>query len=139
MNPQSKHVFNIRTFVSLNVQHSLPDARQVSQVEHVVELGGRRQHFNLGLLPQNSRSRNYFGDQLDDVLWEARQTEVAFAHDAEDLVDGVVGGERAVEDVEGALESLWDVVAPSSRVNHRSDELQKKSFPYYTVVIMICV
>ena len=126
MNPQSKHVFNIRTFVSLNVQHSLPDARQVSQVEHVVELGGRRQHFNLGLLPQNSRSRNYFGDQLDDVLWEARQTEVAFAHDAEDLVDGVVGGERAVEDVEGALEAFGNVVPTTSWLDHRPDKLLKQ-------------
>ena len=41
----------------------------------------------------------------------------------EDLVDGAVGGEGAVEDGEVSLEALRDVVATPARVDHRRHKL----------------
>jgi len=49
--------------------------------------------------------------------------EVSAADGAEDLVNGDVRRYRAVEDVELSLQSLWNVVASSSRVNHCSNHL----------------
>ena len=44
---------------------------------------------------------------------------------AEDVVDGLLGGDRAVVDDEVALQSVGDVVPPSSRMVHRSEVLDK--------------
>ena len=45
------------------------------------------------------------------------------ADGAEDLVDGSVRGQRTVEDVEGSLETLGDVVTASAWVDHGGDHL----------------
>ena len=42
---------------------------------------------------------------------------------AEDLIDGRVGGQRAVEDVEVTFEALGDVVPSPPGVNHRPHHL----------------
>jgi len=49
--------------------------------------------------------------------------EVSAADGAEDLVDRNARRDRAVEDVELSLESLWNVVASASRMNHGADHL----------------
>ena len=41
----------------------------------------------------------------------------------EDLVDGIVGRQRAVEDVELALETLGDVVTTTPGLDHGGQEL----------------
>jgi hypothetical protein len=67
-------------------------------------------------------------------LIEAFLTEVATADDAKDLVNGVVGGQRAVEDVELALQSLGDVIAPASWLDHGGHKLtQGKGRAMYKV------
>ena len=81
---------------------------------------------HLSLLPEDARSRDESRYELDDVFGEARRAEVAFSHHTEDLVDGVVGGESAVEDVEGALEAFGNVVTTASWLDHRPDELFKQ-------------
>lgn len=45
--PQVQQHFLIADGVVAGLEHALPDARQVAQVEDVVELGGRRQHLDL--------------------------------------------------------------------------------------------
>ena len=49
------------------------------------------------------------------------------AYHTEDLVDGRVGGQRAVENGELTFETLWDVVAAAARLNHGSHKLGGKS------------
>jgi len=41
----------------------------------------------------------------------------------EDFVNGSVGRQRAVEDVELAFQPLWNVVAPAAWMNHRAHHL----------------
>lgn len=41
----------------------------------------------------------------------------------EDLVDGVVGWQSAVKDCKLPLQSFWDVVSSTTRVNHGSQNL----------------
>jgi len=53
------------------VEHALPDARQVPQVEDVVELGGRGQHLGLGGLPEATRQGDQAGHGLAHLLAEA--------------------------------------------------------------------
>lgn len=48
--------------------------------------------------------------------------EITLSDGAEDLVDGVVGGQGAVEDVEVTLEALRDVVTTTTRVDHGRDD-----------------
>lgn len=49
--------------------------------------------------------------------------EISIADCFEDLVNGAVWGQGAVEDVEMPLESGRDVVTPSTRVNHGCNHL----------------
>jgi len=49
--------------------------------------------------------------------------EVSGPNGAEDLIDGCVGGECAVEDVEVPLEALGDVVPSPPGVDHRPHHL----------------
>ena len=49
--PQGHEYFGRVADLAGNVEHALPDARQVSQVEDVVELGRRRQHLDFDALP----------------------------------------------------------------------------------------
>ena len=74
-------------------------------------------------LPQDPCSRHELLDDLGDAGLEARVAKVAHADDSKDLVDRVVGGQRAVEGVEVALEALGDVVAATARLDHCADEL----------------
>ena len=43
---------------------------------------------------------------------------------AEDVINGIIGGDRAVEGDEVALKPLWNVVPASSRVDHCRHVLQ---------------
>jgi len=106
-----------------DLEHALPDAAEIAQIEYVVEFGRGRQHLHLRHLPDDSRHRNEVVDELNDLLIEPLRTEVAAADDRKDLVDGAVGRQRAVKDGELALESLRDVVPTASRVDHRCQEL----------------
>ena len=56
--PQIQQVQFPLTLLVVYVQDALPDARQVPQVEHVVELGRRRQHFDLIQPTQHQRVGN---------------------------------------------------------------------------------
>ena len=49
--------------------------------------------------------------------------EVALSDGAEHLIDGGVGGQGAVKDVEVALETLRDVVTATARVDHGGHHL----------------
>ena len=53
-----------------------------------------------------------------------------FTNHTKDLVDGVVGGERTVEDGKLTLETLWDVIASSSGLNHGCHKLGKTNVLY---------
>ena len=69
----------------------------------------------------NRNVKQLLSIELADVTYG---TEVATAHGPEDLVDGGVGGQRAVEDVELSLEALRDVVAAAAGVDHGGDHLR---------------
>ena len=62
-------------------------------------------------------------DAADDVAKWTDRNEVSAADGAKDLVDGSARRNRAVEDVELSLESLRNVVASASRVDHGADHL----------------
>ena len=47
MVPQSKHMLCTTSLISLHMKHALPDARKVTQVEDIVELGWSGQHLDL--------------------------------------------------------------------------------------------
>lgn len=51
------------------------------------------------------------------------RNEISIADGFEDLVNGTVWWQGAVEDVEMPLESGWDVITTSSWVNHGSNHL----------------
>ena len=65
------------------------------------------------LIPVRTNGRD--GDPLIKVPAMACTSTHGRADDAEDLVYGVVGRQRAVEDAELALEPLGDVVTPACR------------------------
>jgi len=44
--------------------------------------------------------------------------------DIKDFIDGWVGGKRTVYDCELSLQTLWNVISTSSRLNHSGHELQ---------------
>ena len=108
----------------LYVQHALPDAGEVTEVENVVELGGCRQHLGFGVLPQQPGAGDQPGSRATHLLHEAPlRTEVAAANDPKDLVNGGIGGQGAVEDSELPLEAGRDVIAASARMNHGCQKL----------------
>ena len=78
---------------------------------------------NLSHLPERPSQRHKLLSQLDDTLVKTSGAEVTTADDAEDLIDGVVGGQRTVEDGELALESLGDVVTAAAGLDHGGEEL----------------
>ena len=49
--------------------------------------------------------------------------EVSLSHGAEDLIDGGVGRQRAVEDGELPLQALRDVVPAAARLDHGRHQL----------------
>lgn len=54
---------------------------------------------------------------------ETYSDEVSQTDSPENLVNGVVGWQSAVEDVEMSFESLWNVVPAPSRVDHGTHHL----------------
>lgn len=106
------------------VDHALPDAAEVAQVEDVVEFRRRRQHLVLRQHPQAPGQRHQLRYQASHGVAEAAFFAVVSLPDhIEDLVDGRAGRQSAIEDVELALQSLRDVVATAAGMNHGSDEL----------------
>ena len=104
---------------ALCAHHPQPDPAQVPQVEHVVELGWCWQEFLLGALPQLPCDRNQFLDQIDDILGETLLlVEVTLGYRPEDVIDGVVSGNGAVEGDKMSLQSVGDVIPPSPRMVH---------------------
>lgn len=89
-----------------------------------MELGWCRQHLNFCLLPKLSRARH---QRLDHFLHLFRETaigvEVSTTDGAEDLVDGSIRRQCAVQDGELAFESAWYVVSSSAGLNHGSHKL----------------
>ena len=58
-----------------------------------------------------------------DIDTQTDRNEVSAADCSEYLVDGNTRRDRAIEDVELTLESLWNVVASAARVDHGSNHL----------------
>lgn len=50
--------------------------------------------------------------------------EITTSNDTEDLINGDIRGQSAVEDGELPLESGWDIIAASSWMNHGCHELK---------------
>ena len=85
---------------------------------------------NLGELPEPPGDGYELRDDVTHFLAEAALLAVVSRRDAaEDLIDGRVGRQRTVEDVELSLEALRDVVAAAAWLDHRCQELQAQ----YTV------
>ena len=124
MDPQGQHTVQRGAGLMLHMQHSLPDAGEVTEVEDVVELGRCRQHLCFGVLPQQPGAGDQPGSCITHLLDEASlRTEVARANDSKDLVNGGVGWQGAVEDSELSLEAGRDVIATSTRMNHGRQKL----------------
>jgi len=109
-----------RTF---NLEHALPDAAEVTKVEDVMKLGWCWQHLDLRHLPDDSSCRDQVIHKLHNRLRKPRWAEIATANHSEDLVDRVVRRKSTVEDGELALETLWNIVPASSRMDHCRKEL----------------
>mmetsp|Transcript_14055 Transcript_14055/g.57079 ORF Transcript_14055/g.57079 Transcript_14055/m.57079 type:complete len:672 (+) Transcript_14055:7076-9091(+) len=106
--------------VALGEDQALEHLAELAHVEQVVELGGRREHLGLHLVPQVDG----YGHQLlrgcDDVCGEDIRREPAGDELAKDVVDGSDGREGHVEDAEVPLEAVRNVVlAPAGRVHRR--------------------
>ncbi len=66
-------------------------------------------------LPQLSGDGDEELDEVDDLGWEAAGVvEVSLGDGAEDVIDGVISGDGAVEGDEVSFESLWDVVTTAA-------------------------
>lgn len=84
--------------------------------------------FYLGLhgLPHPPGGGYEGGGEVADPGREASLwAEVSLSHSAEDLINGGVGGQRAVKDGELPLQTLRDVVPPAARVDHGRHQLLK--------------
>ena len=79
----------------------------------------------LGDLPQSPSNGNQPGNHLSYFVGEASfYAVVAAPNHSEDLIDGCVGGEGAVEDVELAFQTLRNIVSSSAWLDHRRQELK---------------
>ena len=89
-----------------------------------MELGWCRQHLHFSLLPKLSGARH---QRLDHFLHLVRETalsiEVSTTDGAEDLVDGSICRQCAVQDGELAFESAWYVVTSTAGLNHGGHKL----------------
>ena len=75
-------------------------------------------------LPQAASDRHQLSHHVNDLSTELALTAVmTTANDAEDLVNGWIGGQGAVEDGKLPLETLRDVIAATTRLNHGCHEL----------------
>ena len=120
MLPQAHDDLFIANHTADGVDHALPDARQIPEVEDIVKLGWCGEHLDLGKLPEAACYGHKGSDKADYGLVEfSLGAVVAASDDAEYLVDAGVGGQCAVEDGKVTLETLGDVVAAAARLNHR--------------------
>ena len=84
-----------------------------------MELGGGRQHLLLGQPPHLPGEGNQLQAEVANLAAEPLLTaEVAGCDGPEDLVDGLLCGNGAVEGDEVTLQSLRDVIPASTRVDH---------------------
>ena len=56
--------------INKTIDSHLPDSREISEIEDVVEFGWCGQHLNLGLLPEMSCRRDQGFHQLVDLVGE---------------------------------------------------------------------
>ena len=76
-------------------------------------------------MPQSPSNRNQSSNHLSYFVCETSFCAVvAAANHSEDLIDGGVGGEGAVEDVELAFQTLRNIVSPSAWLDHGRQELR---------------
>lgn len=99
---------------------------------YIVHVVGYSNYFSpsddvyLGELPEPACGGHELPHEAPHILAKASPCAVVAQTDhAEDLVDGRVGWQRAVKDVELTLETLRNVVTTAARVDHRSQELQQ--------------
>ena len=105
----------------VDVEDALEDAREVAQVEEVVELGGRGEHLGLDAVPDGDGHRHEVrGHLLDGIV--LGPAEAGARHGTEDLVDRGVRGQRHVHHVEVALGAVGDVVLARARVEHGAED-----------------
>jgi len=62
----------LRTDVCLGAREALKDSREIAQVEHVVEFGGRREHLCLGSFPEVLRQRGQLARCRDNLHGQCR-------------------------------------------------------------------
>eukprot|EP00968_Pinguiococcus_pyrenoidosus_P007308 scaffold486_cov254-Pinguiococcus_pyrenoidosus.AAC.1 len=97
----------------------------VAQVEDVVELRRRREHLLLHAAPQGDGDLRQLAHDLQQLGVQAGGTGEATAeHLTVDVVDAGDAGKHHVEEVEVALESVGDVVAPAAGMDHGRHVLQ---------------
>ena len=62
---------------------------------------------------------------------------VSLSDSPKDLVNGVVGRQSAVEDVEMAFQTLWDVITTSARMDHGSHHLDVYNVCKFTRLLQV--
>jgi len=105
-------------------EDALEDAAQVAQVEDVMELGRRRQHFLLEPVPQGDGSLGELPGDLHGVAVELGGREGASEHLPVNVVDGHDGGEHKVEEEEAGLQPVGNVIRSATRDAHGGDVLE---------------
>eukprot|EP00955_Chlamydomonas_euryale_P005078 54229-Chlamydomonas_euryale.AAC.10 len=99
-----------RKQVALGGRHVAAKRRNGRVDVLVVELGGRRQHLGLRLVPQRDRHRHELGRHKHDLVGEEVGGEAALHEAPKDAVDRGDRWQRDVEDGVLALEAVGDVV-----------------------------
>lgn len=90
-----------------------------------MEFGRCREHFDLSLLPNPPHHWDYFLDSIYHLVSESTSfTKVSQTNRAEDLVNGVVAWKGTVETHELSFQTLWNIVATTTWVDHGSKELK---------------
>ena len=64
-----------------------------------------------------------FPQQKESEYTSAYSNEVSTADSAEDFINGRVGWQSAVEDVEVTFQPLWNVIATATRMDHGAHHL----------------
>ncbi len=73
----------------------------------------------LSKLPESPGNGHQVLNHVSDILRVATLDAVmTTANHREDLINGVVARQGAVEDVELTFETLWDIITTSSWLNH---------------------
>ena len=108
----------------VDVQYALPDARQISQIEDVMEFRWRGQAFVLHGLPKDACGRDGLVHEIDQLVGKLPFWTEVFSDGTEDVVDGAVRWQRAIQDEEVPFEPFGNVVAASAWVAHGCEKLQ---------------